>query len=124
MSGKTSSCWAYVNSDEPGDREVTKNDRRLTIAGSFIPDLPEPAAEAQCENLFCHLHPCTFLELRFTDTYETYWECPDCEREAYLKRIRCELQKMGGTTADNIRSGKRFSERGTGVAYFPSAGGK
>lgn len=124
MSGKASSCWTYGNRGEPGDREVTKNDRKLAIADSFIPDLPGPAAEAQYENLFCRIHPCTFLELRFTDTYETCWECPECEREAYIQRIRCELQKMGGTAADSIRSGKRFSERGTGVAYFPSAGGR
>ena len=124
MSGKTSSCWAYVTSDGLYEPEETKRCRRLSIADPFIPDHPGPAAEGQCEDLFCPIHPCTFLELRFTDTYETYWECPECEKEAYLKRILCEFQEMRGTTADDMRSGKRFPERGTGVSCFLSAGGK
>lgn len=114
MSGNTSYYRAYDGTDEMYGRDEVKRDRKLSIAPRFIPDLPEAAAQAQCNNLFCHIHPCTFLELRFTDTYETYWICPECEKEAYLKRIRRECHEMRGTRADGITSGRRLSERGTG----------
>ncbi len=124
MSGKTLSCWACVTSDLLYESEGTGSCRRLSIAGPCIPDVPGPAAEAQCENLFCRIHPCTFLELRFTDTYETCRACPECEKDAYFKKMRCEFEKTGGTAADDIRSSKRFPEQGTGATCFLSAGGK
>jgi hypothetical protein len=122
MSGNTSYCQAYDGTDELYGRGEAKHDRKLSIAPSFVPDLPEAAAQAQCDNLFCHIHPCTFLELRFTDTYETYWTCPECEKEAYLKRIQREFHKMGGTRADGITSGPRLSERETGRSYLVVGG--
>ena len=112
MTGNTSYYRAYNGTDEMYGRGEAKRDRKLSIA----------TAQAQCDNLFCHIHPCTFLELRFTDTYETYWVCPECEKEAYLKRIKREFHEMGGARADGTTSGPRSSERGTGGSYLVVGG--
>ena len=122
MSGNTFYYRVYDGTDEMYGRDEVKRDRKLSIAPRFIPDLPEAAAQAQCNNLFCHIHPCTFLELRFTNKYETYWICPECEKEAYLKKIKRDFGEMGGTRADGITSGPRSSERGTGRSYLVVGG--
>lgn len=122
MSGNTSSYRAYDGTDELYGRDAAKRDRKLSIAQPFIPGLPEAAAQARCDNLFCRIHPCTFLELRFADKYETYWTCPECEKEAYLKRIQREFHEMGGTRAEGTTSGPRLSERGTGESYLVVGG--
>ncbi len=122
MSGNISYCLALHEDDRPCGTDRTESDRKLSLAAPFVPDTPGPAAGAQGDNLFCHIHPCTFLELRFTDRYETYWECPDCEKEAYVKKIHGQFREMGSTTANSSISGRWFAEQGTGVLFLSTGG--
>jgi len=43
--------------------------------------------------VFCGVHHFTFLELRFTDTFQTYWDCPECEKEAFMRKARLGIVK-------------------------------
>ena len=57
-------------------------------------DPDEPANAA----VFCDVHHFTFLELRFTDTFQTYRDCPECEKEAFMRNARFAKSKDRGTS--------------------------
>jgi hypothetical protein len=122
MSGNTVCCWAFGETDEASGPDRTKSDRKLSLAAPFVPDHAIPTTRTDGDNLFCHIHPCTLLELRFTERLDTYWACPDCEKEAYLKKIHGGFRELGGTTADNMRGGKWSAEQGAGALLLSTGG--
>ncbi|MBP1748583.1 MAG: hypothetical protein H6Q52_1122 [Deltaproteobacteria bacterium] len=87
--------------DEDDDLSIsslqTKNNRKLFIAETSIPaESTETAVQTDNENLFCHFHPRSFLELRFTARHEIYRGCPECEKEEYFRRYGVSDKKLHG----------------------------
>ena len=81
------SCRLYDEYPDTGIPPSHKrNTRKLFIAETCIPaESTEVSMEASVGNTFCPFHPSSFLELRFTDQFETYRGCPECEKEAFFK---------------------------------------